>query len=365
MLITRALHICYDCLKKNSRSPEFVHNRRRVWRHNIGLIEEVPKKPEGRSCHICVNECKIGIGERGFCGVWLNSSDRLRYVVEKGLLAETYYDPHPTNCVATPVCSATTGRGFPQYTFTKGVERGFYNLAVFMGGCSLDCVFCQNWSHRVLASKALRVKSELDLLEEALDPRVTCVCYFGGDPVPHAPLLLQLSKRIIKEAKERGQRFKRICWETNGLANSALIKQMALVSLESGGIVKIDWKAWTPSIYEALTGVDGEKAVARLKENVKLIANIGRERSEPPLLVISVLLVPGYVTPEEVSHIAEYVASLDQNVPMVLLAFHPDYLMDDLPPTSHGHAEEAFREAKRAGIKEVYIGNEWLLGSYY
>ncbi|MEM1851822.1 MAG: hypothetical protein QXK14_04750, partial [Acidilobaceae archaeon] len=117
--------------------------------------------------------------------------------------------------------------------------------------------------------------------------------------------------------------------------------------------------------YEALTGVDGEKAVARLKENVKLIANIGRERSEPPLLVISVLLVPGYVTPEEVSHIAEYVASLDQNVPMVLLAFHPDYLMDDLPPTSHGHAEEAFREAKRAGIKEVYIGNEWLLGSYY
>lgn len=329
------------------------------------MIEDVPREIEGKQCGICVNECVIKENSRGFCGVWTNRSGILEYIAKKGLLAESYYDPHPTNCVATPVCPATTRRGYPQYTPTEGIEYGYYNLAVFMGGCSLDCVFCQNWTHRVLASRVSHVKSEGELVEEALNPRVTCVCYFGGDPTPHTPLLLRLSRVILEESKARGQKYKRICWETNGLLNTNLMKQVALVSLESGGIVKIDWKAWTPSVYEALTGINGEKAVARLKENTRLIASLSRERGDPPLLVVSVLLVPGYVTPEEVSRIAGYLASLDVDIPMVLLAFHPDYLLLDLPPTSLSHAEEAVREARRSGIREVHIGNEWLLGKYY
>ncbi|MEM1873242.1 MAG: radical SAM protein [Acidilobaceae archaeon] len=338
---------------------------RRAWRHKLGLGEDAPRDSASKPCPICVNECRIGVGERGFCGVWVNRSGRLEYIVERGVLAETYYDPHPTNCVAAPICPATTRRGFPDYTPTEGLEYGYYNLAVFMGGCSLDCLFCQNWSHRVLASRASRVKDYESLVLEALDPRVTCVCYFGGDPVPHLPLLIRVSKEILDKSRDRGQRYKRICWETNGLMNPVLAREMSILSLKSGGIVKIDWKAWTPSVYEALTGVDGERALTRLKENAKLIASIGRERPEPPLLVVSVLLVPGYVTPEEVSRIAEYIASLDDRIPMVLLAFHPDYIMTDLPPTSSRHVEEAVREARRVGIKEIYVGNEWLLGDYY
>jgi pyruvate formate lyase activating enzyme len=92
---------------------------------------------------------------------------------------------------------------------------------------------------------------------------------------------------------------------------------------------------------------------------------VARSRGEPPLLVVSILLVPGYVTVEEVEGIAGYIASLDANIPVVLLAFHPDHLMRDLPPTSRRHAVEAERAVRRAGVKEVYIGNEWLLGDYY
>lgn len=39
--------------------------------------------------------------------------------------------------------------------------------------------------------------------------------------------------------------------------------------------------------------------------------------------------------------------------------------MRDLPPTSIRHMNEAIKIVKEAGIKEVYIGNEWLLGTYY
>jgi len=82
---------------------------------------------------------------------------------------------------------------------------------------------------------------------------------------------------------------------------------------------------------------------------------------EPPLLVVSVLLIPLYITLEEVENIAKYVASLPGNVPMVLLAFYPSWFLKDLPTTSKRHMEEAIKVAKEAGVKEVYPANEWLL----
>jgi len=55
-------------------------------------------------------------------------------------------DSIPTNCVADWVCSATTGRGCPKYANTPLGEEGYYNLAVFYGACSLDCLYCQTGS---------------------------------------------------------------------------------------------------------------------------------------------------------------------------------------------------------------------------
>jgi pyruvate formate lyase activating enzyme len=371
LLVSKAVGVCAGCLRSRPQEAlKVVRARRAEWRKQVGLPEQPPRHPEGLPCGICVNECRIPSGGRGFCGVWRNSGGRLEPITGRGrLVVYTYLDPHPTNCVATPVCPATTERGYPDYTFTETVEYGFYNLAVFMGGCPLDCLFCQNWEHKTIIAhgrpRTGYVKTVDRLVEEALDPRVTCVCYFGGDPTPHTPHLIAASRRMVEESRRKGQRFKRICWETDGMANPALMRQMARLSLETGGIVKIDWKAWTPSIYEALTGVSGEKAVRRLMENAKLVAEMGRERQDPPLLVVSVLLVPGYVDVEEVRRIAEYVASLPSDVPMVLLAFHPDHLMVDLPPTSRRHMDEAVRAAREAGVREVYVGNEWLLGPYY
>ena len=81
----------------------------------------------------------------GYCDVLLNIGGRLKHTARSGELASfTYLDPLPTNCVATPVCPAATGRGYPEYTDSEDPEYGYYNLAVFMGGARLTCVFCQN-----------------------------------------------------------------------------------------------------------------------------------------------------------------------------------------------------------------------------
>lgn len=370
-LISSSLEVCGECLKKYpSKALSIARDSRRSlgFRRRLGLPVHPPKDPNGVTCRLCVNECSIPEGGVGFCGLWRAEEGLLRSVAgERKALVTWYLDPHPTNCVAEPFCPATSGVGYPRFAVRDGLERGYYNLAVFFGGCGLDCLFCQNWEHKIMVSNAISgrlsrdsVRSVDDLVEAAMNPKVTCVCYFGGDPGPHAPYALEVSRAIIEESRKHGA-VKRICWETNGLEHPGIMEAMAKQSLITGGIVKIDWKAWTPSIYEALTGVDGHKAIERLKKNAATVARIGMERSEIPLLTVSILLVPGYVTPEEVRSIAEYLASLNVEVPVVLLAFHPDHLMRDLPPTPRTLAEEAVKEARNAGIKRVYVGNIWLL----
>ncbi|MEL9939655.1 MAG: radical SAM protein [Ignisphaera sp.] len=368
--VSSIIGVCVDCLR--SRAGEalpIAMSVHKSYRIGLGLPLEAPKSSGGVKCSFCANECVIPLNGVGFCGVWTNKGGFLQPVegFGKGVL-HYYLDPLPTNCVATPVCPAYTGAGYPKYALRNGVEHGFYNLAVFFAGCNLNCVFCQNWEHKnIVVDGAQRARfrvSEEELFEAAMASRVTCVCYFGGDPGPHTVYALKVSRKIVEEARRRGA-VKRICWETNGLENPSIMSEMARLSLESGGIVKIDWKAWTPSVYQALTGVDGKKAVDRIKENVKIVSEMAKKRREIPLLVISVLLVPGYIDEVEIRGIAEYIASIDPETPVIFLAFHPDHLLKDLPPTSISHAKKAIETAHEASLKRVYIGNKWLLGNYY
>ncbi len=198
-------------------------------------------------------------------------------------------------------------------------------------------------------------------LASAVTPRTSCVCYFGGDPGPQISHAIHASRLMIERAKSMGMRIFRVCWETNGLIAPEILDKVVELSLITGGNVKFDIKAWTPSIYKALTGADNRPVF----ENAKRIAKYLELRKDPPLFVVSTLLIPGYVDEYEVEMIANFIASLDTSIPYRLLAFHPDYMLRDLPPTSKKHAEEAFRAAKRAGLENVSIGNVWLLGNYY
>lgn len=152
-----------------------------------------------------------------------------------------------------------------------------------------------------------------------------------------------------------------ICWETNGSMQPALLKQAAELSLDSGGCIKFDLKAWDEGLHIALCGVSNKRTF----ENFRLLAGYIERRLSPPFLVASTLLIPGYVDREEVSEIATFISSLDASTPYALLAFHPDFLMADLPATSLHHAQECLEAAKAAGLKRVRLGNIHLPGNNY
>lgn len=349
-LISESVGVCGECIRRESPKARGLLDAAHASSRRAFGLPPAPPAAGKNICTFCVNRCEIPEGSTGLCGVRKVDRGRLLGGGEPAHVS-WYYDPLPTNCVADWVCPGGTGAGYPGYSYSRGPERGYKNLAVFFHGCTFDCLFCQNWHHR---ERLGRERHTVDELVGAVDRRTACICYFGGDPTPHLPYAIKASR----EARRRNpERILRICWETNGAMNRSLLRQMARLSLESGGCVKFDLKAFSEDLHFALSGVSNRQTL----DNFRFVAEFMKARPEPPPLIASTLMVPGYVDESEVERIAAFIASLDLNIPYSLLAFHPDYLMSDLPPTSRAQAEASIAAARKAGLRRVRVGNIHLL----
>jgi len=353
-LISSFMRVCISCIRNDfDRVLPRIRNVHRRSRDAFDLPGEPPRSETGVRCGLCTNECVLAEGETGYCGLRANRGGRLEGANRDDGRVSWYHDPLPTNCVADWVCPAGTAAGFPRFSHCRGAEHGYRNLAVFYHGCTFDCLFCQNWQHRE-GVREPRSKSPSQLAA-AVDDRTVCICYFGGDPSPQLPHALEAS-RIARE--RHSGRILRICWETNGSMNPGLLDRAVDISLESGGCIKFDLKAWSEVLSMALCGVSNKRTLS----NFERVARRIMERPDPPLLIASTLLVPGYVDVAEVEQIAKFIASLDRRIPYSLLGFCPQFCMEDLPTTSRSHAERALRVARSAGLERVRIGNAHLLG---
>jgi pyruvate formate lyase activating enzyme len=258
----------------------------------------------------------------------------------------------PTNCVADWVCAGGTGAGYPEWAYQPRAEHGYVNLAVFYEACTFNCLFCQNWHYRQRSTTdKTRTASEL---AESVTANTSCICFFGGDPtcqLPHALAASRLARR------QNPGRILRLCWETNGSMSPHLLNKMMNLSLETGGCIKFDLKAVNPNIHLALCGVDNVRTLDNFAAAAKRIP----ERPEPPPLVASTLLVPGYIDTEQVRAIASFIADQDPAIPYALLGFHGDFLMTDLPSTSWKQAQSCLAAARTAGLKRVRLGNIHIL----
>lgn len=325
-------------------------------RSRYGLPLEPPRSQQGVKCNLCANECSLGEGETGFCGLrWVKNGRLESYVSSDNALLHYYLDPHVTNCCSAWFCPAGTGAGYPEYAYTKGPEYGYYNLALFFYGCNFDCLFCQNYSHkRVEYAPVVTVKQLVE--ETSANPRISCWCFFGGSPEPQLPFAVKASEEVLNEVKPN--RILRICFEWNGCGNKALVKKAGELSLKSGGNIKFDLKAYSESLNKALCGVSNRRAY----ENFEMLFHeFYKERPNLPLLTATTLLVPGYIDSREVEGIAAFLADLDPGIPYSLLIFHPDYMMLDLPITPVDQVVKCYKAARKY-LRNVNVGNLHLIG---
>ncbi|MCP8309592.1 MAG: radical SAM protein, partial [archaeon] len=153
-------------------------------------------------------------------------------------------------------------------------------------------------------------------------------------------------------------RVLRICFEWNGCGHPNLVRKAAELAFNSGGNIKFDLKCFDENMSLALSGVSNRRAF----QNFGMIAqDFHVLRKDPPILTATTLMVPGYVDADEVEGIAKFIASLDRGISYSLLAFHPDFLMRDLPITPINQALNCYKVARKH-LERVNIGNLQLLG---
>ncbi len=365
--ISDVLQVCRNCILEgdwNKIKPHILGVHKQV-RQLVDLPERPPKaeKPNIRlKCNYCINECSLSDNDVSYCGLRnikkKNSGDLPFPSKSKGYI-HGYIDPNPTNCCNAWFCPAGTSVGFPEYTDYKGPEFGTYSYAAFLYGCTFDCLFCQNASHKNFSKKFL-FDAELIANQIVKNENITCICYFGGTPEAQLPFSINLSNKILEKIKKENKNRKfRVCWEWNGSGNRALIEECMQIAIKSGGNIKFDLKTYNEKLNLALCGVSNQRTL----ENFKFLADnyFGTRSEDMPEMSACTLMVPGYTTTEEVELIVKYIKSINEDIPYSLLIFHGDYQMRDLGITPRKQTLKSLEVAKKY-LRKVNLGNKFLLG---
>ncbi|KPL20146.1 MAG: hypothetical protein AMJ93_12645, partial [Anaerolineae bacterium SM23_84] len=80
-LIAASLGLCVDCIRQRpDQALPLAANVHRRARRQFDLPEAPPHRDPGKSCHLCVNECRMAQGERGYCGLRYNEGGTLRHL---------------------------------------------------------------------------------------------------------------------------------------------------------------------------------------------------------------------------------------------------------------------------------------------
>ena len=365
MLISEVLQICRNCIF--NKDWNIVKSLIFSVHQQVRQQEELPETPPkaGNSgvklkCNFCINECALSTDDISYCGLRnmkKKQSGELPLPSSSEGYISGYVDPNPTNCCNSWFCPAGTSAGYSEYSDYNGPEYGTYSYAAFLYGCTFDCLFCQNASHKLISRRNL-IDSETLANQIVKNEKITCLCYFGGTPEAQLPFSINLAEKILEKIKNQGKkRIMRICWEWNGSGNRKLVEKCMEIAIKTGGNIKFDLKSYNEKMNLALCGVTNSRTL----ENFKYLAeNYFGKRNNLPEMSACTLLVPGYVNHEEVEQIARFISSINNKIPYSLLVFHPDYQMTDLPITPKDQAELSLDVAKKY-LFNVHLGNQFLL----
>ena len=272
-------------------------------------------------CLLCPRKCVLASGQRGVCTVRINKEGRL-YSLGYGNPVAIHIDPIEKK---------------PFFHVSPGAS--VYSLAV--AGCNMRCVFCQNW--QISQSKPDEVQSYNLAPEEVVNQIIQNNCRFIAYTYTEPTVFYEYMLDISKIAKARGIKN---TMHTCGYINQEPLREL----LKYMDAVNVDLKGFSPEIYAKISEMAQLEPVL---ETLKTIKNAG------VWLEITCLIIPGLndaaVSMKEMCvWIKE---NLGDEVPVHFSRFMPAFRLMNLPPTPLEKLEEAYKIAKNAGLKYVYIGN--------
>lgn len=298
------------------KTPESSHPAR--WWHTLPVEEG---KPARIQCDLCPRDCKLHDGQRGACFVRQNIDNKM---------VLTTYGRSSGFCI-DPIEKKPLNHFYP----------GSSVLSFGTAGCNLTCKFCQNWD--------ISKSKDMDRLMDAASPDgiagaavaygAQSVAFTYNDPVIFAEYAIDTAEACHR----RGIKTVAV---TAGYIHPEPAKAFYAVM----DAANVDLKAFTDAFYVKLCG-------GHLQPVLDTLAYIHHETD--CWLEITTLLIPGQNdSPNELHALAEWVASeLGPDVPLHFSAFHPDWKMDELPPTPPSTLTLARNIAMEAGLHYVYTGN--------
>jgi len=271
-------------------------------------------------CTACGHLCKLKSGQRGICKVRYNDQGTLRV---------------PFNYVAglqnDPIEKKPFFHAFP----------GSRALSFGMLGCDFRCAYCQNWfTSQTLRDDQSTQKSDYMTAEEICNlakrngARTIVSTY-------NEPLIT--SEWAVEVFKEARKRELRTAYVSNGHGTPEVIEYISPWI----DFYKVDLKTFSDKNYRKLGG------------NLNAVLDtINRVFSGGMWTEIVTLVIPDYNdSDEELTGIAEFIASVSIDIPWHVTAFHPDYKMKDREGTPVATLLRARGIGKQAGLKFVYSGN--------
>ena len=101
-------------------------------------------------------------------------------------------------------------------------------------------------------------------------------------------------------------------------------------------------------------------AIYHLKGLEPVLNSIKLMRELDIWVEVTTLIIPDENdSPEEITQIAEFIASVSPDIPWHVSAFYPHYYMEDKHPTPVEVITEALEIGKQAGLLYIYSGNIW------
>ncbi len=184
---------------------------------------------------------------------------------------------------------------------------------------------------------------KIELSPQGWGPARNIIAFTGGD-LACQPDFYAKSAELIKELN--GNVW--VLFETNGYG----LTPGTLDCFQQAGIDSfwLDIKAFDDLTHRKLTGVSNSR-ILKLPEEIKEGGFV--------LEVLS-LYIPGWVDTDQISKIAVDIASVDAEIPFTILAFFPEYKMNDVPSPTMWQMIEAYNAAKDAGLRKIKLGNAHL-----
>jgi pyruvate formate lyase activating enzyme len=264
-------------------------------------------------CHLCPHECVIAEGKQGICRVREN---------REGILYSMIYEQVSSRGV-DPIEKK------PLYHFYPGS----FAYSVGTVGCNLACSFCQNFEISQNISPTYEMTSE-EIIQSCIHHNCKSIAYTYNEPIIWHEFVYDTAVKAQKEGISN-------VLVTNGYINEEPLKALLPVI----DAMNVDVKSFSDQFYKSLC-----------KGTLSPVLQTIEQAKHSTWVEVTTLIIPGHNdSPEEITQLVDWVASLGEETPLHFSRFFPHHNLQ-APVTPLETLERALSIA-REKLRYVYIGN--------